>query len=331
MAPRILIAGGYGLVGSNIARQIRATSKDAELVLAGRHPEKGEALARELGRTSATRLDVEDVASADLASVDLIVSALYDPANALVEAALKHGIAHIGITTKADDVAPFAFAALRSPPKRPIVLLGHSMAGAATIAALGAAERFSRVDRLELTALYDARDPVGPMTAHDAEMLIARALVRERGEWKWLDGRQHGRQVPLSPGSVLEVYPAGLLDAPGLAAFTGAPNVRLDMAQGDSLGTRAGTSASSDVYIDIAGILKSGKPGKSRTVLSDPNGLAHLTALGVLVVTERVLGLDGHPPAAAGLHSPETIVRPEPAIARFKQFGVRITSEDRAP
>jgi hypothetical protein len=126
---------------------------------------------------------------------------------------------------------------------------------------------------------------------------------------------------------VVEAYPTSLLDAPSLAAVTGASNVRLDMAQGDSLGTLAGGRASSDVYIDIAGILKSGEAGKRRTVLSDPNGLAHLTALGVLVATERVLGLDGKTPAAGGLHLPETLVHPEAATARFKRFGVRITSD----
>ena len=166
------------------------------------------------------------------------------------------------------------------------------------------------------------------MTASDADMLISRAILREGGKWKWLDGREHGRHVRLSSDSVLEAYPTSMLDAPSLAAITGAPNVRLDMAQGDSLGTRDGGPASSDLYIDIAGILKTGESGKRRTVLSDPNGLAHLTALGVLVATERVLGLDGQTPAAGGLHLPETLLQPEAAIARFAQFGVRISDTD---
>jgi hypothetical protein len=328
MAPRILVAGGYGLVGCTIARLIREINSEVELVLAGRNPEKGAALAQELGHASTAYLDVEDIAAiGNLPPVDLFVAALYDPANVLVGAALRNGIGHIGITTKADDVAPIACAALRLPPKRPIVLLGHCMAGAATITAQRATEHFSCVDTIELAAVFDIRDPVGPMTAADADMLISRAILREGGKWKWLDGREQGRNVRLSSDTVVEAYPTSLLDAPSLAAVTGASNVRLDMAQGDSLGTLAGGRASSDVYIDIAGILKSGEAGKRRTVLSDPNGLAHLTALGVLVATERVLGLDGKTPAAGGLHLPETLVHPEAATARFKRFGVRITSD----
>jgi hypothetical protein len=330
MTARILIAGGYGLIGSAIARHIRTISKDVELVLAGRNPANGAALASDLGGASTAYLDVEDVdalgglVAGDLAAVDLIVAALYDPANRLIHAALTRGIAHIGITTKAEDVAPIACAALGSPPRRPIVLLGHCMAGVATIVAQKAADRFSRVDAIEVVALYDIRDPVGPMTADDAESLVSRALIREGGKWAWVDGPQHARPVGLSDEQVLQCYPAGLLDAPSLAAITGAANVRLDMVQGDSLGTRGGGRASSDVTIEIEGILKSGAPGRCRTVLSDPSGLAHLTALGVLVATERVLGFDGQAPAAGGLHLPETLVSPDAAIARFEQFGVRI-------
>jgi hypothetical protein len=328
MAARILIAGGYGVVGSSIARQIRKVSEEVELVLAGRNPDKGDGLVQELGRASTAHLDIEAKSGLGaLGAVDLIVSALYDPANVLIEGAVSCGIAHIGITTKADNVAPIVAATLRRSPRRPVVLSGHSMAGAATIVSLAAAQRFSRVDSIALAALYDVRDPVGPMTASDAEMLVSRALLRQGGKWRWLDGRQYGRQVRMADGEVLEAYPAGLLDAPSLAAISGAPEVRFDLAQGQSLGTRAGKAASSDVYIDIVGVLKSGEPGNERTILSDPGGLAHLTALGVAVAAERVLGLDGRAPAMGGLHFPETLLEPAAAVARFAQFGVRIAHE----
>ena len=85
MAPRVLIAGGYGLVGGNIARHIRTVSQNVELVLAGRSPDKGLPLARGARAvpvqpflTSRTRQ-----ALADAASADLIISALYDPGQRL--------------------------------------------------------------------------------------------------------------------------------------------------------------------------------------------------------------------------------------------------------
>jgi hypothetical protein len=330
MGARVLIAGGYGLVGSAIARLVREISGDVELVLAGRNPEQGAALARELGGAGTARLDVEDAASVrDLPAVDLVVSALYDPANALLHQAMARGAGHIGITTKADDVAPIAFAVLRSAPKRPIVLLGHCTAGVATIVAAKAAERFSHVETVAVTALHDMRDPVGPMTAGDAEMLVSRALLRSGGRWSWVEGPHHPRSIRLSDHTVLEGYPAGLLDVPSLAAITGAANVRIDMVQGQSLGTLAGGAASSDITIDIEGTLAPGRPGERRSIVSDANGLAHLTAAGVAAAVERVLGLDGRAPAPGGLYLPETLMSPDAAIARYAEFGVRIAMEER--
>jgi hypothetical protein len=169
------------------------------------------------------------------------------------------------------------------------------------------------------------------MTAGDADMLVSRALLRDGGTWKWVEGLQHPRRVSLPDGSVLDGYPAGLLDAPSLASIIGAANVRLDMVQSDSIGTRAGGPASSDVYVDLEGVLQSGKPGRRCTIASDPNGLVHLTALGVLVAIERVLGLDGRPAAPGDLYLPGTLVLPDAAIARFEQFGVRLAWEGGAP
>ncbi|WP_257461878.1 Rossmann-fold NAD(P)-binding domain-containing protein [Archangium lipolyticum] len=329
MKARILIAGGYGLVGSFIARHVRKLSKEVELILAGRNPEKGAALARELGGATTARLDVSNAARglSEVGHVDLIVAALQDPGDNLIHAALSRGVAHIGITKLAEDVAPATFAALRSPPTRPIVLLGHWQAGVLLHAAWKAAEPFSRVDSIQLAGLYDTKDPIGQMTASDSEHFVGRALLREAGAWKWLDATQHVRDIRLSDGRVLQGLPMSVLDVPSLAAVTGAPNVRFDFVQGDSLGTLAGGPASHDLYIDIEGLLKEGTPARRRTMVSGPAGNAHLTALGVLVVIERVLGLDGRPAAPGGLHLPETLVAPDEALARFKEFGVHIASD----
>jgi hypothetical protein len=325
MAPRILIAGGYGFVGSAIARHVRRISKDVEIILAGRNRDSGKALAAELGNASVAHLDIDALDT--LPAADLIVSALYDPANALLHAALAKGAAHIGITTKAEDVAPVVFATLQTPPKRPIVLLGYSAAGAAMVVAKKAALEFSQIHSITITALFDTRDEVGPMTANDAEFLIGRALIRSGGKWGWVDGAQHPRSIALSGGQDLQAYPTGLLDVPGLAAMTNAADVRVDLVEGTSLGTLAGRRASSDAFIDIAGVTTAGTSVSRRTVVSDPNGLAHFTALGVLIAVERVLGLDAAPPPPGGLYVPETLVSPDAALARLAQFGVQVESE----
>ncbi|MFM9278162.1 saccharopine dehydrogenase family protein [Paenibacillus jiagnxiensis] len=325
----IIIAGGYGVVGSSLARLIRSVNRDIEIVLAGRNPERGATLAQKLGNARTLYLDLEKLSNSEnWGRFDLIVSALQDPADALIDIALKQGIAHIGITKLSDEITPLSFLTLGTPPKRPIVPLGHSQSGVMTLVALKAAEAFSQVDSIELAGLYDDHEQMGPMTVGDAEGFMHKALMRENGKWIWAEAANRKKHIRLTDGSQLEGFPMGLLDVPSLAAATGAPNVRFDFIKGESIGTKAGKHPSQDLYIDIAGLLNSGESVKRRTVVSDPYGQAHLTGLGMLVAVERILALDGMPAVVGGVYLPETLVSVDTAIARFERFGVRIFSED---
>jgi hypothetical protein len=216
------------------------------------------------------------------------------------------------------------------PPQRPIVLAAHWAAGVATLVAQQAVADFARVDSVALAALFDLADAVGPMSAADAAAFTGRALLRRGGDWIWVDMADHPRSLRLADGHEATVQPLAAFDAPSLAAITGAPDVRFDFGEGDSIGTRAGGRASHEVYVEIEGVLASGRPARRRVVVSDPKGVGHMTALGTVVIAERVLGLDGLPLQAGGLHLPETLVAPDAAIARFEQSGMRITREDEA-
>lgn len=325
MSARVVIAGGYGLVGGLIARNLRAAGHDLELVLAGRTPENGEALATELNASTA-RLDVADAAEglAAIGPADLVVAALQDPGDNLLAAALRQGSAHIGIVRGPDNMASTAIAA-NALARRPALMLGHWQAGVLTLAALKTASRFARVDRIEMAALYDYADPIGPMTAGDAGGFIDRALIRRDGSWISVDASENGRIVERGELPAFGAMPMGVLDTPALAAVTGARDVRFDLGAGQSLGSAAGGAASHDLYIDITGEIAGEGVVRRRTLVTDPRGQAHLTALGVLVGAERLLGLDGAPPQTGGLVFPETILDPERALARFAAFGVRVS------
>lgn len=325
MRPRVIIAGGYGLVGGLAARRLRAAGLDIDLVLAGRHPSKGAALAAELG-AEVLGLDVmspsESLAAAG--PFDLLVAALQDPGDALLTATLKAGAAHIGIVRTADSMATTAIAA-SALARRPALMLGHWQAGVLTMAALDAARHLARIDRIDLAALYDYADPIGPMTVADSGGFLGKALVRQQGLWVNLDAAASGRAVVRGAGLPdFEGQPMGVLDTPGLAAMTGARDVRFDLGAGQSLGSAAGGCASHDLYIDLYGVTAGGEEVTQRTVVSDPRGQAHLTALGILIGVERVLGLDGRPPPPAGLAFPESTLDPARAVRRLRDFGVSI-------
>ncbi len=73
----------------------------------------------------------------------------------------------------------------------------------------------------------------------------------------------------------------------------------------------------------MEGVLLSGKNKKIRTIVSGKKGNAHLTAVGVYLITERVLGLNGKDAVKdGGLYLPETIILPDDLITRLEDFDV---------
>jgi hypothetical protein len=324
VSARILIAGGWGLVGGAIARLLREAGHDVELILAGRSPETGAGLARTLDART-VRLDVADPAEGLAAAgpLDLVIAALQDPDDALLMATLRAGAGHIGIVRTAGNMATTAIAA-SALARRPALMLGHWQAGALTLAALAAARDFAAVDRVEMAALYDYADPIGPMTASDAGGFVGQALIRQDGGWLNVNASEASRSVARAGQPAFDALPMGVLDTPALAALTGARDVRFDLGTGESLGAAGGGKASHDLYIDLAGRDAAGAAMARRTLVTDPEGQAHLTALGVLIGAERILGLDGAPPPPAGLVFPEAVIDPAKAVARLRAYGVRI-------
>lgn len=51
-----------------------------------------------------------------------------------------------------------------------------------------------------------------------------------------------------------------------------------------------------------------------------------MTALGVALGVERLLGLNGGTPAAPGLYLPEVLIEPAYYVRRMEEFGARIAT-----
>lgn len=330
MSVRIVIAGGYGVVGAATARLLRDISPGADIVLAGRRTEAGEALAREIGARTA-RLDIAEPQSLiSLDGADLVISALHDPADVLLDAAWTLGAGYIAVTSLCDGVAPLMSRAAHAPPTRPIAMFGHWCGGVLSLAVRAASADFRRIDAVSGVALFDHADVLGPMSAGDAEHLMGRAYLRRSGVWTWVEAPQHIREATLFDGAVVPAIPMALLDGPGVAAFTGARDVRFDLAQGVSRGTAAGLRASHDMHLDLAGVRADGTEVTRRLLISDPQGIGRMTALGIAVAAERILGLDGAPAAAGGLYLPETLVDATRAMLWFGSCGVHVETRDEA-
>jgi len=318
MAQQIFIAGGYGMIGGNLATQLRARFPESTLILAGRTPQKGEALAAKLGNALTVSLDLLSGEIPQLAATSqLIISAVPDPKHALGEFAIRHNIAFIDITVgTADGYAPLLNMAMQYQATSPIVPLGYYEAGMFLPLVDKLSRQFSSIDSVRLTALHDPEDPIGAVTEQELTQELAPAFVREEGIWRYTSAQD---EIDLISGERVETTPFGILDVSAVAAMTNAENIRLDVAMGISEGQRKSAKASVELYVDMQGINDSGVPEAKRIIASDPQGQAHFTALGVVTVIEAMFES-----SFTGFVLPEQLLKPEVALAAMQQAGVEL-------
>ena len=318
MAQQIFIAGGYGMIGGNLATQLRARFPESTLILAGRTPQKGETLAAKLGNALTVSLDLLSGEIPQLAATSqLIISAVPDPKHALGEFAIRHNIAFIDITVgTADGYAPLLNMAMQYQATSPVVPLGYYEAGMFLPLVDKLSRQFSSIDSVRLTALHDPEDPIGAVTEQELTQELAPAFVREEGIWRYTSAQD---EIDLISGERVETTPFGILDVSAVAAMTNAENIRLDVAMGISEGQRKSAKASVELYVDMQGINDSGIPEAKRIIASDPQGQAHFTALGVVTVIEAMFES-----SFTGFVLPEQLLKPEVALAAMQQAGVEL-------
>lgn len=94
------------------------------------------------------------------------------------------------------------------------------------------------------------------------------------------------------------------IDVVGVAAATGAKNVRFDLATGISSTRRRGEPKSTEIIIELSGAGMDDQLLETRHAVFHPGGAAPLTAMGVAAILERLTGSDGREPTPPGLHFP---------------------------
>ncbi|NYI04532.1 saccharopine dehydrogenase NADP-binding domain-containing protein [Allostreptomyces psammosilenae] len=321
----VLILGGSGQAGSGAAALLRRWHPTLPLTIAGRDLDRARRVADELGGATAVTIDLRrgDLGLPADQEHSAVVSALWDDHLHGLRHAQRHGLPYLNLSSGLVDIAPEVVAGAQRANAAPILLASHVCAGVVVLAALEWARGFDRVDTVRIGAALDELDTGGPAGAADLERLSAvtsAGLVRRDGVFTWVTGPDAQVEVPSADGTVLPGQSIATLDVPSLALATGAPDVRFALAVGESAGRRRGEGASVEFRIDLEGVDAAGAPLRTGRYLVHPAGQRPLTALGVALGVERLLGLRGEP-VPPGVHTPEALLDPAYAVERMVEVG----------
>lgn len=330
----VLLIGGTGVVGRWAARFLRMAHPGVPLLIGGRHLTKADEMAGEIGNAQGVALDL---AADDLGLGGRAVSAVAvffkDDAIAGLRFALAHRVPHISISSGLHEIGPEVAAYMHQPHAAPVVLGAEWLVGATTVPALAFAKAFARVHDIRIGALLDEQDVGGPAQAVDLERLtqsMPAALARRDSAYFWRTGDDAKAAFRAVDGAEMQAVALSPYDVLGLAQATGAPNVRFDLATGLSSSRRRGEPFSTEIIIELAGVDHAGQPLHTRHAVIHPQGQMPLTGLGVALLVERLIGLDGKPATPPGLYFPYQLLEPAAYLARFEQAGGVIRMLDRS-
>jgi hypothetical protein len=196
------------------------------------------------------------------------------------------------------------------------------MVGATTVATLHIAKAFARVHDIRIHALVDEQDGGGPTVAVDFEHLnkmLPAALTRRDGEFIWREGDDAKVSFRAVDGTTLQGAGFSSIDVTGLAAATGAPNVEFNLASGISSTRRQGQPMSTEILIELEGMDHKGSALRTRHAVVHRSGAAALTGLSVAMLLERLVRLDGQPPAPPGLYFPYQLLDAQVFLQRLEK------------
>ncbi|MDI6794627.1 MAG: saccharopine dehydrogenase [bacterium] len=351
----VLIAGGYGVVGQQVAEFIRQRHPDLPLIITGRNPSMAEPMVHRLTNAETAQLNVEQPNPLNGIKPRAILATVNDPLNYLLVDAVRGGIPYVDITRWTERLKVAVSLLSGEALLAPVMLSSAWMAGVAAIVAVAVSHQLRDIGRIDISILYSLKDKAGPNSAEYMDRLVTPFEVMLNGERKQIYPYTDPRKIMFPGGYSARAYRFDTPDQLTLPTTTGAKTVSARIAFDDAMATNLivfltrsgiwklisgkrftslrrsllynpGKSASHEIVIEAAGIDGKGNQKIVRATISDPQGQTHLTALGALIQLERTLGLDGAPPPAPGIVYPDTAPHLDSALQVLRNFGVTVTT-----
>ena len=346
----ILIVGGYGVVGLQLAALIRKQNPDLPLLLAGRSQAAADKAAAEIGYASGVVLDV--TASDPLASVksplSAIVGAVNDPDDKLLTSAIAQAIPYVDITRWTERLLKADALAKSLQPKSSVTLASTWMAGVSAIVARRACDGLGDIESINTTILFRLKDKAGPNSVEYADRMSTPFRVWKQGRWQQTKPVTDAISMTFPSGDVAKAFRFDEPSQETLVDVTGARSISSRIGYDDAAATRGlvfmvrsglwrlisgsaftklrhsliynpGEGASHEIIIDAVG-----RNGQHRATIVDPAGQTHLTAVGAYVQLCETIGLEGREARPPGVHFPEHATDFEFARRVMEREGISI-------
>jgi hypothetical protein len=322
--------GGYGVLGTQLAKTLRARNPDLHLTIAGRDLAKAEQLAADVGNASAAVVDVNERATAlPQGEFAVIAVLLKDESFGFTDLAGQNGVPVLTLSSGAFEMGPEVAHGLHAARLAPVVLASFWFTGAPALIALDLAGRLSVVDTIEIGVVVETSGSgSGPATMADFERIsqaCSSTLVRENGQYRWVQGDAAVAAFEREDGSTAEGTIAVSYDVMSVAAATGAQTVRVIQAFIPSLSSQRGEGPADEVSVRVTGKDASGRPIELRRHLVAPREPASLTTVTVAIILERMLGRRGGQPLAPGLYTVDSIFWPAEFVDALAEAGGRLS------
>lgn len=332
----VLLIGASGVVGRLTAARLRQRWPDLAILAGGRDLQRAEAIAAEVGNARGVALDLSrrDLGLAHDVSVGAVAMFVKDETLNGQLFAQDHGAAFIDISSAAFELGPQTAFYSERPKSAPVLLASNWLAGTSTFAALDLANSFDRIDRILVSALLDDQDIGGGAAEADyvrQTQAGPSGLVRKNSRFVWIAGEDAAGAFEAVDGRKFDAQAFGNLDVLSLSAATDAPDVVFQFAVGETSSRRRGEKFSHEILIEITGMSRDGREAHARRAVVHPDGQAPMTALGVNLAIEDMLGLRTGKRLAPGLYLPHAIVDPARAVGALREIGATIDDEWHRP
>ncbi|MBC8953026.1 saccharopine dehydrogenase family protein [Xenorhabdus sp. PB62.4] len=204
----VLLVGGYGVVGQQVAQILNQYCPDLELIIAGRSISKAKELSQTLQNSQALAFDIEKPALPEDLKIDIVLALVNDPQDKLLVFAHQNHIAYIDITRWTERLQTALSKAVIMQNKKPSSMIFSSSWMASIVATLinDISKSFSSIDSIDMSVLYALNDKAGPNSVDYMDRLTVPFTVKQNGQYQKILPFSDERTVLFSDNSQHKVF-----------------------------------------------------------------------------------------------------------------------------